>query len=435
MTRAVVIAAPSSGSGKTVVTMALLRALTNSGCAAASFKVGPDYIDPAFHAAASRRPCRNLDLWAMRPDTLAAEVARTGAGAELVLGEGVMGLFDGTAGGGCATADLAAMLALPVILVVDAGRQGASVAALVEGFRDHRRDVHLAGVILNRVAGERHRAILERALDGVAPVLGHVRRDDLFDLPHRHLGLVQAHEHAGLDALLDRAASMLAGTVDLEGLAARARPLAARPARTDTVPLAPPGQRIAVACDAAFSFAYRAILEGWRRAGAEPVPFSPLADECPAADADAVYLPGGYPELHAGRLAAGTAFMKGLRDAARRGAFLFGECGGFMVLGEGMTDGSGKRHPMAGLLPVEVSLAEPRRHLGYRHISLLRDGPLGRAGTAWRGHEFHYASLVRQDAPCLFRARDAAGRDLGATGAVQGRVAASFLHIVDREEA
>ncbi len=433
MASGLIIAAPASGSGKTVITMALLRAFAKRGTAVSAFKVGPDYIDPEFHAVASLRPCRTIDLWAMKPSTVQSEVACAASGSDLVIGEGVMGLFDGSLAGTGSTADVAALLRLPVVLVVDVTGQGSSVAAMVEGFRDHRNDVDLAGVILNRVAGETHRTILMRALDEVATVFGHVNRHTVLELPHRYLGLVQATEHRDLDAFLNEVAALVADTVDLEGLAAAARPLSCSVASKVPPALEPLGQRIAIACDTAFSFTYPAILEGWHRTGAELVTFSPLADDAPDPDADAVYLPGGYPELFAGQLAANRTFLDGLRQASRRGAVIYGECGGYMMLGERLTDQTGMTHTMSGLLPISVSMESPRRHLGYRRMTLVEDGPLGRAGTVWRGHEFHYSTELDGRMDPLFRSSDAAGIDLGMTGAIKGNVAASFLHIIDCE--
>ncbi len=433
MPTGLILAAPSSGSGKTVTTLSLLRALAARGTRVSSFKVGPDYIDPAFHGAASGRPCRNLDLWAMRPDTLNATFAAVARDADLVVGEGVMGLFDGAADGSASTADVAARLGLPVVLVVDVKGQGASVAALVQGFTDFRSDITIAGVILNRVGREGHRAILGKALEGVVPVLGYIPRDELLALPERHLGLVQAVERPDLDQFLDRAAGIVGDAVDLDALIALARePIGAESPKA-APPLPPLGQRIAVASDAAFAFSYPGVLEAWREAGAELFPFSPLADEAPDAACDAVYLPGGYPELHAARLESNETLMDGLRDAAGRDAVLFGECGGFMLLGERLIDTEGQSHTMAGLLPTVTSIDAPRLHLGYRRITLAHDGILGTTGSVYRGHEFHYARLVRQCGTPLFHATDAMGRSLGPSGAVVGKVAGSFLHLIDRE--
>jgi len=437
MTRGVLIAAPASGSGKTVVTLGLLRHLRNTGVAAASIKVGPDFIDPAFHAAASDRPCLNLDTWAMRPETAQDLATRAGETAEVIVGEGVMGLFDGAPDGAGSTADVARLTGWPVVLVVDAKGMGASVAALLEGFLAHRRDVAVRGVIFNRVGGDRHANILRAA---VAPldiaILGCLPRVPALHLPHRHLGLVQAAEHADLEAFIDSAAALVAAHVDVQKLVDLAGPsrLPARPAGTLVPPIPPLGQRIAVARDAAFAFAYPFILDGWRTAGAQVSTFSPLADEAPDGLADAVVLPGGYPELHAGCLAGNGRFLAGVRAAAARGAVVYGECGGYMVLGRGLIDSDGARHAMAGVLPLETSFAAPRLTLGYRQGVLREGGPLGRAGTAFRGHEFHFASTVSSAGAPMFACRDASGAEAGDAGLRVGTCMGSFIHLVDRAD-
>jgi cobyrinic acid a,c-diamide synthase len=425
------IAAPASGSGKTLVTLALLRALKRRGTRVASLKIGPDYIDPAFHTAASGRPCLNFDGWAMRPETRAGVLRRLSRDAELLVGEGVMGLFDGAAGGAGSTAEAARLTGWPVVLVVDAKGMAASAAALLDGFARHDPGITLAGVIFNRVGGGGHARLLRDAAAraGVA-CLGCLPRQGDLEMPSRHLGLVQAGEHGDLEARIDRAADWLAPAVDLDALAAVARP-SALPALAAAPPLPPLGQRIAVARDAAFAFAYTNVLNGWRDAGADVVPFSPLADEAPDGQADAVYLPGGYPELQAGRLAANARFLSGVRAAAARGAWVFGECGGYMVLGRGLIDAEGTRHAMAGLLGLETSFAAARLHLGYRSLATCAETPLGPAGTQLRGHEFHYAATLSETGAPFARVHDAGDRDRGATGLVAGTVAGSFLHLID----
>lgn len=431
-----VIAAPASGSGKTTITLALLRLLSREGRSVAPFKTGPDYIDGAFHHAASAgRPCYNLDPFAMRPETLAATLVAGVGDAELAVVEGVMGLFDGAANGEGSTADLAAQLSLPVILVIDAARQSQSVAAVAHGFRSLRPEVTVAGVMLNRVASLRHEMLLRAALQQIGmPVLAALPAQEDLVLPSRHLGLRQAGEHGDLDLFLDTAADWLHRHLDRAMLEDALRPL---PLQSDAVlhPLPPLGQRIAVARDAAFAFSYPHLLQGWRNQGAELSFFSPLQDEVPAADCDAVFLPGGYPELHAGRLAANAALLQGLRAAAQRNAAIYGECGGFMLLGRSLTDAEGQDHAMAGLLPVATSFATRKRQLGYRRITALTDSPLGAKGSRFRGHEFHYSMQIGDrgmDTP-LFAAADATGVDLGPTGCRAGSVFGSYLHLIDRE--
>ncbi len=436
-----IVAAPASGSGKTVLTLGILRCLARAGASVAGAKAGPDYIDPAFHAAASGRPAPNLDIWAMRAETIAAIVGRLSTSAELVVCEGVMGLFDGAGDGTGSTADLAALTGWPVVLVVDVRAQGASAAATVAGFSGFRPDVDVAGVVFNRVAGPGHERILHAAIAERLPsvrVLGCLLRDESLRLPERHLGLVQAGEHEGLEAFLERAARAVADSVDLKALRDLARParIGLTPAGPEAgdppTPIPPPGQRIAVARDAAFAFAYGTVLEGWRAAGAELAFFSPLAGEGPDVQADTVYLPGGYPELHAARIAT-SGFLDKLRAAAGNGAAILGECGGYMVLGRGLEDADGRRHEMAGLLALETSFAKPRLNLGYRRAQLSAPGPLGQAGELYRGHEFHYATVLSEGpGAALFQAQDSRGTDLGAAGLVAGRVMGSFVHLIDR---
>jgi cobyrinic acid a,c-diamide synthase len=432
MTRGLLITAPATASGKTTVTLALLRHLHRSGVAVASVKVGPDFIDPAFHTAASGRACANLDTWAMRSATLAAIITGVGRGAELVLGEGVMGLFDGAPDGTGSTADLARRSGWPVVLVVDAAGMAASAAALVQGFAHYDGQVQVAGVIFNRVGGAAHTRILRAACAPLGlPVLGCLPPAPELALPDRHLGLVQAGEHPQLEDFLERAAEWVAAHVDVPALVALAREAQVPPVAGG--PLLPVlGGRIALARDVAFAFAYPATLDAWRAAGVEVTPFSPLADEAPDAHADAVYLPGGYPELHAGRLAAARHFLEGLRQAAGRGVTLYGECGGYMTLGEALVDAEGIRHRLAGLLPLVTTFAEPQLTLGYREVALTADGPLGRAGTRFRGHDFHFAKRVTPPAGSpLFRARDASGGCLGTVGSRSGTVCGSFTHVID----
>ncbi|MCC5976307.1 MAG: cobyrinate a,c-diamide synthase [Rubellimicrobium sp.] len=427
MTRGLIISAPASGSGKTTVTLGLLRAFRDRGHPLRGAKSGPDYIDPRFHEAASGWPCMTLDAWAMTP----ARLQGLASGPEDLLIEGAMGLFDGAPPDGCgATADLARLFRLPVVLVVDAAKMAQSIAPLVRGFARHDSDVAIAGVILNRTGSPRHAAMLRRALEPLdLPVLGAIPRTEGLAHPSRHLGLVQASERPDLDAFLDHAAAIVAAQCDLEALAALFAPFA-RTAPGSAAPPAPaadpPAQRIALASDAAFAFAYPHLLADWRQAGAEILPFSPLADD-PVPQADLVLLPGGYPELHAGRLAAAATFLDSLRRAAATTP-VHGECGGYMVLGDGLIDAAGQRHAMAGLLRLETSFATRRLHLGYREVTATRGPFPGR----WAAHEFHYATTCRADGEPLYDACDAEGTPLPPMGLIDGGVSGSFAHLIDR---
>ena len=477
--RGFVVAAAASHSGKTTITLGLIAALKARGLSVAAVKCGPDYIDPRFLEAASGAPALNLDPWAMPPDTLHARLARQGAGADLVVIEGVMGLFDGGPGGAGSTASLAALIGLPVLLVVGAQGLAQSAAAIAEGCARLAEGFSVAGAIVNQVASERH---AERVREGFGrasvPLVGLVRRDAGVALPSRHLGLVQAEEQSGLQQVVARAGALVAEgcevdrLVELGGapfpppcgeggirragepddgrgrrrralrpttppasrsalgtLPARGREGAAAEADHRESRLPPLGQKIAVARDVAFAFAYPHLLQDWRAAGAEIAFFSPLADEAPAGDADAVYLPGGYPELHAGALAAAPTFRAGMHAAAGRGALIYGECGGYMVLGQNLADADGTEHPMLGLLPLATSFKHRALHLGYRVLRPFGDLP-------WRvplaAHEFHFARIVSEgDADRLFAAEDAAGTALGPIGLRRARVMGSFAHVID----
>jgi cobyrinic acid a,c-diamide synthase len=398
-------------------------------------KAGPDYIDPAFHAAASESAVTNLDSWAMPQALLDILATRAADGADIFVIEGVMGLFDGaaaSAGRRGATADLAAHFDLPVVLVLDVARQAQSAAAIAHGFAAHDPAVKIAGVILNRTASERHRGLVADAIGAVGlPIFGVVPRDAAFSLPERHLGLVQAAEHADLAALIERLAATAERYFDLDAIVAAAAPLmleARRDGRAGFLP--PPGQRVALAQDRAFSFVYPHVLEAWRSAGAEILPFSPLADEPPPERADSCWLPGGYPELHAQALAAARQFAKGLRHFAQTRP-VHGECGGYMVLGQTIEDNEGRTHAMTGLLGHTTSFAKRKLHLGYRAARLLSDGVLGPKGAHVRGHEFHYASLTAagDDEP-FAELSDSEGRALGKSGGRRGRVSGAFFHAI-----
>jgi cobyrinic acid a,c-diamide synthase len=436
-----IIAAPSSGSGKTLITLGLLRHLRDAGIDIISAKTGPDYIDPAFHAAATSRPCRNLDPWAMRDRTLAELAGDMAANADDIICEGVMGLFDGATQSGDSsdgsTAALAEITGWPVILVIDTSKQAASAAVIAKGFADHRKNVDVAGVIFNKVGGPRHVEILEQAMARIAPdirVFGALPRNDDLQLPSRHLGLVQAREHSNLETFLDKVAAWVGEHLDIAAMRRTMRPWPVRPKSNAPVLIPPLGQRIAVAKDDAFAFAYPATIDGWRAAGAEISFFSPLTNQAPDVRADAIYLPGGYPELHAGRLAANWDFLEGLQQAADKSKAIFGECGGYMVLGHGLTDADGRRHPMAGLLPLETSFAARKLHIGYRRAVLAKAGPLGSARKRFRGHEFHFASVIEEGPGLpLFRCEDASGRELGQMGLADRRVVGSFIHLIDLE--
>jgi cobyrinic acid a,c-diamide synthase len=427
------IAAPRSGSGKTTATLGLLRAFRRRGVDVVGLKSGPDYIDPAFLAAASGRESVNLDSWAMPPKLLAALAAQTAGQSSLALCEASMGLFDGVpaeSGRTGASADVAAALAMPILLMIDVSGQAQSAAAIVKGCVSYDERLKVAAVIVNRVGSERHRRLVVEAIEAMGvPVLGALPRNDTIALPERYLGLVQAGETEELETRLEAIADFVERHVDCARVLALAGELDC-PSSAPPAAVRPPGQRIALARDAAFSFIYPHLIRGWRAAGAEIVPFSPLRDEAPPENCDLCWLPGGYPELHAGRLAAADRFRDGLRRFAETRP-VHGECGGYMALGQSLTDASGVVHRMAGLLGVKTSFEKRRMTLGYREARIASSCALGMKDVLLRGHEFHYATVATDggDDPFAF-VRDVYGAPEAPSGSRRGRVTGSFFHVI-----
>jgi len=422
-----IIAAPSSGSGKTLITMGLLGVLKNRGVKVASAKTGPDYIDASFHALTTKRPASNLDPWAMSEQQLCARATTAAEGADLLLVEGVMGLFDGAVSGKGSTADLATALDLPIILVVDVGSMAQSIAAVVHGFSTLRQDIKVAGVILNRVASARHEQMLKSALEPLRiAYLGALGRDDDLSIPSRHLGLTLPQDFDAATAVAKTSVERIEKSIDLDALRAIAAPI-----QQATMPnqLAPLGQHVAIAKDAAFAFIYPHLLSDWQGMGAQISFFSPLRDEAPALDADAIFLPGGYPELHAEHISNASTFAKGMHLAADEGKLIYGECGGYMVLGQSLTNKQGETHKMLGLLPHGSKIDRPRRQLGYRQLS--HQSPLPWPNQL-RGHEFHYSSQSGEIDASLFEATDAQGTPVAPMGCVQANIMGSYAHIIDQ---
>ena len=429
-TPGLMISAPASGTGKTTVMLGLLRAVANKGLSVQPFKSGPDYIDPAFHLAAARRPSFNLDTWSMTADMI-NHIAKRADTADIVIAEGSMGLYDGVATAGESgrgtTAELAARMGWPVVLVIDAGGQAQSAAAVALGFKQYVPDLPFAGVILNRVASPRHERLIRLGMEKIGlPVLGVLPRRGDLALPERHLGLIQAVEHPDLEAAVANYAEFLGEHTDLDALvaAAKANPSEAADKGVERVP---PAQRIAIAQDEAFSFTYPHVLDRWRAAGTEVMPFSPLADEAPDERADLVWLPGGYPELHAGRLAAAQNFRAGLTQHAQTRP-VHGECGGYMALGQALIDKDGVRHEMAGLLGLVTSYEKRKFHLGYRLAKLKQPMLDYNTGRQLRGHEFHYSTIIDQPDAALADVFDADGNPVPETGSWRGHVTGTFFH-------
>jgi cobyrinic acid a,c-diamide synthase len=424
-----VIAAPASGCGKTTVACGLMAALRARGLAVSGHKVGPDYIDPGYHALATGRPPRNLDPFLCGEDLIAPLFRHGAAGAQVAVIEGVMGLFDGVDPAlGLdpdfgSTAHVARLLGAPVVLVVDAARSGRSVAALAAGFAGFDPRTPVAGVILNRVASDRHERLLRDALAGTGlPVCGAIRRTEGIITPSRHLGLIPAAEREATARRAMRAmGDLIAAHCDLDALLALARgapALSAQPWSPPSTPTAHPAPVVAVAGGAAFTFGYTEQAELLAAAGARVAPFDPLRDEDLPDQTAGLILGGGFPEMHAAGLSANERLRERVAALAARGAPVAAECAGLLYLARTLDD-----LPMCGVLDVRAAMT-PKLTLGYRQAVAVTDSVLARAGDVLRGHEFHRTAAVPE-------AGDQPAWQLG-SGTVEGHVAgsviASYLH-------
>ncbi|MEO6627991.1 MAG: cobyrinate a,c-diamide synthase [Aquihabitans sp.] len=418
------VAGTSSGAGKTSVATGLMAALRGRGLEVASAKVGPDFIDPGYHSLATGRPGRNLDAWMCGPDLMVPLAGRAGDGADVLVIEGVMGLFDGAADGTLSsTADIAGLLEAPVVLVVDCSSQAASVAALVHGFATFDRRVGLAGVILNKLASDSHEQMVRAALASApapVPVLGALHRDERLGWRDRHLGLVPVAERPEeVAASLTALAEIMAEACDLDELLRIAR--SAPP--VDAAPVPMPGfigaARIAVAGGKAFTFSYPDNVEALAAAGAEIVPFDPLVDEVLPPGLDALVIGGGFPEVMVEQLAANHRLRLDVRTQIERGLVVWAECGGLLWLADSLDD-----HPMVGAVAGDARMTE-RLTLGYRTATQTGDTPFGPTGTAFRGHEFHYTTFEPPGDALSLTGRT--GTHLG--GHASPRLFASYLHV------
>ena len=424
---AFVLAAPHSGSGKTTVAALLCLALRARGLRVQPFKLGPDYLDPTHLSRAAGQPARNLDTFLLPSERMRQLFWRGAAGADVAVVEGVMGLYDGRdpRSDEHSTADLARLLGLAVVLVIDAGGMARTVAALAAGLRDFGAGVNVAGVILNRVGSVRHAELCEAALEQVGlPVLGFVLRDEALHLPSRHLGLLSAEQAAWDDEQALRAAEHLR-LDDLVSLRVKGSEGLRDEAPSSLIQ--PPSSRIAYAYDEAFHFYYPDALDELRLAGAELVPFSPLHDAELPPGAGGLLLGGGYPEAHAAALAANHSMRRSIRTFAAAGRPVVGECGGLMYLGASLEDLEGVRHEMCGVIPYHTRM-QSRLSLGYREATALADSPLALSGMALRGHEFHFSVLTAPPTHPAYRWQTHTGEEV-LEGYAQGNILASYLHL------
>lgn len=412
------VAAASSGSGKTTFTLGLLRALNRRGLTVQGFKCGPDYIDPKFHRLACGRESVNLDLFMMSPEHVQAVYARHSAGSDAAVLEGVMGLYDGYVRDQGSSAEVAATLGLPTILLIDARSSAFSVGAILYGMKHFRPTSEVVGVVFNRVASESHYRFLREAAEeaGVVP-LGYLPKTQLLEVPSRHLGL-SLEELSTLDALPETVADLIEQHVQLDRLLELIqRP---RPVLREEAPLsAVEGMKVAVARDQAFNFIYAENLRRLSQLG-ELVYFSPLANEAVPAS-DLVYLPGGYPESYLDQLATADQTRLTLRDHVQRGGKILAECGGMMYLCRELRDEQGQAYPMAGILELEATMEQMRLRLGYRKLLL--------GGQEWRGHEFHYSRIATGEEPTKGQQRSARDEEVPTLLYAKDNVRAGYTHL------
>ena len=428
-----VIAGTHSGVGKTSIVLGILGALHARGVQVQGFKVGPDFIDPMYHREVTGSPSYNLDAWLMGQDGVRKTLARLAPTNGVAIVEGVMGMFDGrSTGTEGSTAEVAAILESPVLLVVDVGGMSRSAAALVQGYARFDPDLHVAGVVLNRVGGPRHYQLVKTAIEEQAgvPVWGYLAWNDGLVLPERHLGLVPVGEDATFQRVCAALGAAAERSIDMPAIMATAESAPAFEVPADDGPVAAATMaRIGVARDAAFNFYYDANLQWLRRWGAELVEFSPLADPELPVDVDGLYFGGGFPEVFAKGLAENVSCMASLRRAHQAGMPIYAECGGLMYLVEAIQDAAGARYPMVGLLPGICRLTERLQNFGYKEVVCLRDSVLGQAGLRTRGHEFHYSIWQgRPPASSLYRTRSSHG-DEGDEGYSVDNLTASYVHL------
>lgn len=429
----VVIAAPMSGSGKTTVVTGLLAAMRAHGVKAQSYKIGPDYIDPGYHALASGRPAHNLDTWLVSKERLADIFISTMADADVAVIEGVMGLYDGGKNGVSSTAEIAKLLKAPVLLVVNAKSMGESAAALVLGFKQYDPGVNLAGVILNRLGSDTHRMMIEEALEKLGvPVFGAIKRNDAMTMPERHLGLVPVEENARERETVEEIGRVVGAAVDVESIVALGKTAPPLEIEQGFSQAAETKARIAVARDEAFSFYYPESLAVLRQKGADIVFFSPLHDER-LPEADGLILGGGFPEMFAKELYENESMRASIKAAAEKGMPIYAECGGFMYLMRRVTDFDGNSFPMLGVIPGEVAMNKKLQTVGYVSAEMMRDTVLGSKGTVLHGHEFHFSSECEPetgaDYPRAFTFRKTRTPSPYAAGYAKGNILGSYLHL------
>ena len=427
------LAGTHSGAGKTTVTLGLLAALKARGIEVQPFKCGPDYLDPGHHAAACGVVSRNLDAWMMGPEAVQASFSRALAGKEAAVVEGVMGLFDGALPDRLegSTAEIALLLDLPVVLVIDVRAMAGSAAALVKGFVEFVPELKIIGVIANRVGSVHHREIIARALAaaGLPPLIGALPKGAVPELPERHLGLVSAEAERDRE-IYQRLGAAIEEHIDLDLLLAQCHSLRPRPPARPQPPARIKKARLGLARDRAFQFYYADNLDLLAAAGIELVEFSPLADPQLPAGLDGLYLGGGYPELYAAELSANQRLREEIAAFAAAGGAIYAECGGLMYLSRELVDLDGRSWPMCGILELATTMGRRRFRLGYVEAESRSETIFGPAGTRWRGHQFHWSEPDRKPDPdqaplACRRPREDSRRPAGYR---KNRVLATYIH-------
>ena len=426
-----IISAPNSGSGKTIFTLALLRVLNDSGIKVQPFKNGPDYIDPMFHKIAANRNSYNLDTWGMDANQL-NQIISISKGADLIVSEGSMGLFDGVLikgrTGNGATSDLSEKFGWPIILVINVSGQAQSAAASALGFMKYNKNLNFAGVILNFVSSKRHENLISDGMRKVGiNILGSIPRQKELVLPERHLGLVQANEIHDIETKIQNYSHLIKDNIDLQKIVECAgfknfRKL--KPKDNN-----PPAQRIAIAKDKAFSFIYPHLIDNWKKAGAEITSFSPLNNEMPDKNSELIWLPGGYPELYAKELSNADKTIKSIHNYSKTKK-IHGECGGYMVLGKYLIDKDGEKFKMFDLLGLVTSFKKRKLNLGYRMAKLRKENIHHSKNKIIYGHEFHYTSIIDQPDQPLYEVYDATQNIVKETGSIKENVSGTFFHYI-----
>ena len=424
------VSAPNSGSGKTTFTLGLLRVLRKRGLKVQPYKNGPDYIDPTFHEVASGRKSYNLDTWAMSEETIKNNIYEA-EDSDLIINEGSMGLYDGVSLKGemgfGATAEISKIFGWPVLLVLDTSGQAQSAAATALGFIKYQK-IPFAGIILNNVASLRHERLIKIGMKKYGiKVLGCIPRQKEITMPERHLGLVQVNEQKNLEEKIEKFSFLVEKNTEINEIINLAKNVSF--SKVNKMEIKPPGQRIAIANDQAFSFIYPHVIKKWRSQGAEIIPFSPLKDESPLKNTDFIWFPGGYPELHLEKISNALKTKKSLKKLSKK-IRIHGECGGYMALGEAIIDRKGKHHNMFGLLGLVTSFEKKKLHLGYRLAKLRNISNDFYNSKILRGHEFHYSTIIKQTDKELYDVFDANNNKVKETGSFRGNVSGTFFHFL-----